>query len=210
MAMPAGQERSGFAAAIAVWRRRKWLALSIFVGVVTAVTSVVAFQPDVYQATATVLVERQQVPENFVQSTVTSGIDARLQSITQQIMSSPRLESLINRFSLYTDLRQRVPLEQVMTRVRQNIHVEQQGAQQQPPPRGPQGNTIIAFTISYSGGDAQQVAQVANALASFYIEENLKVREQQAAGTAEFLSLQLEQTKAALETQEKRLSQFKE
>ena len=54
------------------------------------------------------------------------------------------------------------------------------------------------------------MAQVANTIASFYIDENLKVREQQAAGTAEFLGAQLTEVKQKLEEQEKRLSQFKE
>jgi polysaccharide chain length determinant protein (PEP-CTERM system associated) len=53
------------------------------------------------------------------------------------------------------------------------------------------------------------VAQVANTLASFYIEENLRARERQAAGTAQFLKVQLEETKKRLDEQERRVSEFK-
>jgi polysaccharide chain length determinant protein (PEP-CTERM system associated) len=53
------------------------------------------------------------------------------------------------------------------------------------------------------------VAQVTNELASLFIEENLKAREQQAIGTAEFLQNQLEQTRKALEAQEAKLKDFK-
>jgi uncharacterized protein involved in exopolysaccharide biosynthesis len=45
-----------------IWRRRKWLALLFFVLPFTAATTVVVFLPNIYQSTATVLVERQQVP----------------------------------------------------------------------------------------------------------------------------------------------------
>jgi len=164
------------------------------------------FLPDVYESTATILVERQQVPEAFVQTTVTSGIDLRLQTITQQVLGRSRLEGLINRFGLYADVLQRVSLEEVIETMRKDIVLEQKGKQQN---RGKDDPTV-AFTISYKGRNPQQVAQVTNTITSFYIDENLKVREQQAAGTAEFLGAQLTEVKQKLEEQEKRLSQFKE
>src|SRR5438309_5919348 len=172
---------AGLSAAFDAWRRRKWPAIWLFAAVVAGTVSAAVFLPNVYQSTATILVERQQVPEAFVQSTVTSGIDLRLHTITQQVLSRSRLESLINRFGLYTEFLQRAPLEEVIARMRQDITLEQKGSDKRS-----QAETTVAFTISYKGNNSQQVAQVTNTLASFYIDENLKVREQQAAGTADF------------------------
>ena len=59
------------------------------------------------------------------------------------------------------------------------------------------------FTISYIGKDPRVVTMVTNKLASLFIEENLKLREQQAQGTTEFLALELNATKAKVEEQEK-------
>ena len=112
---------------------------------------------------------------------------------------------MIDRFDLYQDLRQRVPLEQVIERMRQDILLNQTGGQ-----KGGQGDSISALAISYKGRDPQQVAQVANTLASFYIDENLKAREQQAVETADFLRGQLEEMKQRQEEEEQRLHQFKE
>jgi polysaccharide chain length determinant protein (PEP-CTERM system associated) len=204
--MQAPQQDGGLEAALEVWRRRKWLSIFIFATVFTAVMSVTVFLPDIYESTATILVERQQVPEAFVQATVTSGVDLRLQTITQQVLSRSRLEGLINRFGLYADILQRVSLEEVIETMRKDIVLEQKG---KPHSRG-KDDTPVAFTISYKGKNPQQVAQVTNTIASFYIDENLKVREQQATGTAEFLGAQLIEVKQKLEEQEKRLSQFKE
>src|SRR4029453_12447982 len=67
----------------------------------------------------------------------------------------------------------------------------------------------IAFTISYRGSDPQKVALVTNTLASIYIEENLKVREKQAAGTADFLKVQLAEVQGRLDVQERKVSEFK-
>ena len=46
-------------------------------------------------------------------------------------------------------------------------------------------------------------------LASFFIDENLKNREQQAVGTADFLDSQLQETKKKLEAQEERVKKYK-
>jgi uncharacterized protein involved in exopolysaccharide biosynthesis len=166
------------------------------------------FLPAIYQSTATILIEQHQVPEAFVQSPITGRIEFRLQTITQEVLSRSRLESLIDRFDLYPDLRQRVPLQQVIERMRQDILLDQKGYQ------GPQkqlkDEVTVAFAISYKGRDPQQVAQVANTLASFYLEEGLKGHEQQAEIRANFLRGQLDEMKQTLEGQEQHLRQLKE
>ena len=67
----------------------------------------------------------------------------------------------------------------------------------------------VAFTIRYQGSDPNTVSRVANTLASFYNEENVKAREQQATGTKEFLKVQLADTKKRLDELEQRVSAFK-
>jgi polysaccharide chain length determinant protein (PEP-CTERM system associated) len=204
-AVQAAPKGAGLSAVLEAWRRRRWPAIFIFAAVCTGVASAAVFLPNVYQSTATILIERQQVPEAFVQTTVTSGVDIRLQTITQQVLSRSRLEGLINRFGLYSERLQVTSLEEVIARMRADILLEQKGVEKRT-----QTGTTVAFTISYKGNNPQQVAQVTNELASFYIDENLKVREQQAAGTADFLRTQLEEVRQRLEEQEKHLSQFKE
>jgi succinoglycan biosynthesis transport protein ExoP len=187
-----------------VWSRRKWLALGVFAGPLVASLSLILFLPSVYRSTVTVLVDRQQVPEAFVRPTVTSALETRLQTINQEILSRSRLEALIARFGLYGDLRKRVSSEEAIERMRRDIQLELKGVEQ----KEGRGATI-AFFLSYRGADPPTVAQVANTLASFYIEENLKVRERQAAGTTEFLKAQLVVTKARLDEQERVVSDFK-
>jgi polysaccharide chain length determinant protein (PEP-CTERM system associated) len=204
--MQAEREKPGYVIALDIWRRRKWLAPPVAAGVITAAVSIAMFIPGVYQSSATLLVERQQVPEAFVQSTVTTGIDRGLQSITQQILSRSRLEHLIDHFDLYADVREQVPLERLIRRMREDIQIQQEGQEQLPG----QDRVVIAFKVSYRGSDPQVVAQVTNTLASYYVEENTKVREQQASGTAGFLRVQLEAARQKLEKLEQQLSQAKE
>jgi len=68
----------------------------------------------------------------------------------------------------------------------------------------------IAFTLSFRGKDPETVANVTNTLASLFVDENVKLRERQAAGTAEFLRVQLEEMKRKLDQEEQRVGEFKE
>jgi succinoglycan biosynthesis transport protein ExoP len=192
---------------LAVWSRRKWLAILAFVTPLVAGVSLVVFLPNLYRSAATVLAERQQVPEFFVRSTVTSAIETRIQTISQDVLSRSRLGDLINRFGLYPDLRQRVPLEGVIERMRGDIKLELKSMELKG--QGPLREATVAFTISYQGNDPRTVSQITNTLASFYNQENVKARERQASDTTAFLKVQLDETKKRLDELEQRVSAFK-
>lgn len=181
---------TGLDIVLEVWSRRKWLAILIFAGTFAAVVSIVIFLPDVYRASAKVLIERQQIPEAFVRSTVTSVVETRLQTMRQEILSRSRLENLITRFDLYTDMKKQASLERVIQRMRRDIQVELKQVE-----REARDVASSTFTISYSGSDPQKAALVTNTLASFYVEENIKIRERQAVGTSQFIQSRMEETK---------------
>lgn len=199
---------TAFELAAAVWSRRKWLAIICFAAPFAAVVSLVTSLPKIYQSTATVVVERQQVPEAFVRSTVTDELGTRLQTISQEVLSRARLDAMITRFDLYSHLRKQAPLEEVIERMRRDIKLELKEVEHRGGRRAGQA-AIAAFTVSYRGSDPRTVALVTNALTSFYVEENLKVRERQATGTAEFLRVQLEEITKRLDAQERRVGEFK-
>src|SRR5262245_48433398 len=191
-----------------IWSRRKWLAIGSFLAPLVAGLSLVAFLPNVYRSGATVMAERQQVPDFFVRSTVTSAVESRIQTISQEVLSRARLEALINRFGLYPDLRAKVPPGGIIDRMRGDIKLEVKSMELKGLNEG-QREASVAFTINYQGSDPRTISLVANTLASFYIEENMKARERQAAGTKDFLKVQLAETKVRLDEQEQRVSAFK-
>ena len=96
---------AGLDLALAIWSRRKWLAILAFAAPFSAAISLITFLPNIYRSTATVLVDRQQIPETFVRTTVTSELETRLHAISQEILRRSRLEDLILRFGLYPDLK---------------------------------------------------------------------------------------------------------
>ncbi|MGH9365877.1 MAG: GumC family protein, partial [Thermoanaerobaculia bacterium] len=197
---------SGLDLVMGVWKRRRWLALVVFAAPFSGAVGLAMFLPSIYESSARVLVERQQVPEAFVKPTVTGELDSRLRTIGQEVQSHSRLHDLIKHFDLYPQLRGRVSEEALVERMRRDIGALKLEAAE--PGRGGRPTTV-AFTITYQGRDPQTVAAITNALASAYIEENLKVRGRQATATAEFLKAQLAETKRRLDEQEGRVSEFK-
>jgi polysaccharide biosynthesis transport protein len=197
------QKGAGIERLRAVWERRKWLAVLAFALPSVAAMSVILSLPPLYRSTAVVLVEAQQVPEAFVKATVTSEIEARLEAINQEVLSRSRLKSVIDRFDLYADLRTHMSSEEVFGIMRKDLRFELKTTETRGRP------TPTAFALSYQGRDPQTVALVTNTLASFYVEENTKVRERQAAGTAAFLKARLGETRARLDDLEERVSGFR-
>ena len=179
-----------------IFLRRIWYVIIPFAFVVSAAAIYSFTAPQKYRATTLILVTPQKVPADFVRSTVTSRIEDRLQSIGQEIMSRTRLEQVISEFKLYQGEAKSLAAEEIIELMRKDTTVQI---------RGREGY----FTISYTGKDPRTVTMVTNKLASLFIEENLKLREQQAQGTTEFLTIELNATKAKLEEQEKLVTQFK-
>src|SRR5690606_27907774 len=66
-----------------------------------------------------------------------------------------------------------------------------------------------AFQIVFEGSDPSVVAQVTNRLSTLFIDENLRTRANQALGTSEFLTTQLEEFRGEVERQEERLREYR-
>jgi polysaccharide chain length determinant protein (PEP-CTERM system associated) len=187
-----------------VWRRRKWIGIVVFIIVLAGAITTVVSLPNLYRASATVLIERPQVSEAFVRQSVTAELETRIQTIHRQVMSRIRLTDVINRLDLYADLRGVVPMDALAERLRREAQLSLQGVQQST------GRTeTIAFSLSYSGRDPRTVAQVANTLAGFYVDGNSQSRERQATETAEFLEARLADVKRELDEQARRNNEIK-
>ena len=184
----------------ALW---KWKALiaALWVAGIVLSTIVLFSLPRVYTSDALVLVESQKIPENFVTSTVQTGLEARLDELKQQVLSRERLWSTIQELNLYPGLRQNKTREEVLEAMRHDITIGLE--------RGWSANRPGAFRVSYRAFSPKVAAEVANRVGNFFITENLREREQEANGTSQFLESQLEAAKTNLQEQEAKLREFK-
>src|SRR5258706_2250290 len=154
------REKTGLDAVLNICGRRKWLGLAILAAGVTATGSLAVFLPNVYSATATVLVERRTVTESLVRPAMTDQIETRLRTISEEILSRPRLKEVISRLNLYPEIRAKgASDETVIERLRRDISQDlRSGAT-----AGGSGTTI-AFALTYRGRDPRTAAEVGNRL----------------------------------------------
>jgi polysaccharide chain length determinant protein (PEP-CTERM system associated) len=186
----------------AIWKR-KLLILALWVALGVVATAAVYLFPPVYRAEVLILVENQRIPDRFVSATVNADLTARLSSLSQQITSYTSLLKVIQKFDLYRDERRRLVEEEVVDLMRSHITVQLE------PGFNRERQQAAAFRIGYESKNPLTASQVANELASQFIEQNLRSREVYALGTSEFLKTQVAEAKKKLEEQEAVLSEFK-
>ena len=179
--------------------RRKWLILG-FVVLGTALGGLLAWlKVDMYRSETVILVEQQKIPEKYVPSVIGGSTAERVSTMTQQVLSRTNLQKVIDEFHLYDEELHSQGYEVVIDGLRKNIKIETKGS----------GGQIEAFTISFAHRDPMTAMKVTATLASQYIDENIKIREQFIEGATEFLDEELAKAKDALDQKEKELADYK-
>lgn len=154
------------------------------------------FIPKTYRSTTTILVEPQKIPKDYVKPTVTITVEDRLRTITQQIMSPSRLRKVLYKVGLVSDMSNQNLVKRLISTMQKNIQVDVGGKE--------------SFKITFTGKNPVMVMKVTNQITSLFIEENLKLSEQQAQSTTEFLSSELHNVARQLKEQEEKRRIFKQ
>src|SRR6185503_16533672 len=160
----------------------KWLMIAGIVVFATAAAVVAKRLPNEFKSETLILVIPQRIPDSYVRSTVTMRIEERLRSLSQEIFSRTRLETVISEFDLYPELRKTRPMESVVEYMRTKIVVD----------------TVRddAFKITYTAGAPRTAMIVTDRLASMFIDENTHDRSVMADSTNQFLESQLDDSRA--------------
>lgn len=155
-----------------------------------------------YKSGTLILVEQPTMPKNYVTPNVSDDLQDRMASIEQQILSRTRLLTIINKLHLYDDEggRKLNPDEKVAA-MRNDIKLELV--------HDTHGEQITAFRIYYWAEDPHIAQQVASDLTDLFINENLKVRQQESEDTTRFLDDQLKAAAAKLAEQDAKVNAFK-
>ncbi len=153
--------------------------------------------PKVYQCTALLSYERQQInPARMAPERETRRLRDTVSTLSELVMSRNNLEGIITQFSLYPEERQRMPIEDVIELMRKKIKIT-------PSSRGD------TFTVTFEGRDPEKVQKTTNALASKFIEENLKYREERATETSKYTEDELNMAKMVLDKKEQAMRDYK-
>ncbi len=194
---------------LAPLRRRKKQLAAIFIVLVLA-TLVLAFGlPPVYRSTGTILIEQQEVPDELVQSTITSYADQQIQVITQLVMTTGNLLGIVDDRNLYPGERRRLGQSEVIERMREDITMELVSADVIDPRSGRSSQATIAFTVAFDHENPSTASKVANDLVTLYLSENRRSRSETAAENVSYFEEASRDAGARVDALEQQLATFK-
>jgi uncharacterized protein involved in exopolysaccharide biosynthesis len=161
--------------------------------------------PKEYTSQTVILVEQPAVPASYVTDISTGDLKQRLTTLQEQILSRSRLEGIINKFDLYPkERKQQVSMEILVDRLRKKIAVTPVK-----PMAESNSTQLPGFIVKVSDRDPARAQKVCNEVASVFMQENQRVKHEQATGTTVFLTKQVQDAKVKLDDQDSKLAAFK-
>ena len=185
-----------------VLKRRKWWFIAPLVACVVIGSALALLLPATYRSGAVIAVQAPNVTPDLVSGRAVLDRDERLRALSQQLRSPAVLERVVREENLAGER----PIEEVMQEMVGRINVEIP----KPIARTEGGPQLNAFEIVYRDDTAVRARDVANRLASVFVDEHSRSREVQAEGTAEFVGAQLRASQERINQLETRLRTLKE
>ncbi|MGA9472187.1 MAG: Wzz/FepE/Etk N-terminal domain-containing protein [Terriglobales bacterium] len=196
-------------------RRLKVVIVPLLIAPIAGVLVSYAFPPK-YTSTSQVLVEGQKVPDAYVHSVVTTDFTQRVETLKNQILSTSRLQPMIQGLDL---AKPGDETSKLMDDIRATFQVSpapmtsmSAAAAAAPQVRKKLTATdepVPVFNVSYTDSNPGRAQKITNAMASLMLEENLKSRGSIARDTTTFLSGQVAAAKSDLDAQDAKMAAFK-
>jgi len=185
--------------------QHKGLVTAVFFVIFSLAVYLAFVLPDIYRSTTSILFIPQDLPDSYVQSTVTMTLQERINAIARDILSRMRLERIIRSFNLYAnDLGS---MEDRLRKIRNNILIETQEGEGvfgvESDPLSP------IFELSFESLSRIKAQEVASRLASVFVDEALKLREERATETTAFIQVEVDRLKKEVERQEAKVNLYK-
>ncbi|MEO1137115.1 MAG: hypothetical protein AAFW68_11005 [Pseudomonadota bacterium] len=186
--------------------QRRFLAFLLPVLVLAPIGIIaVMLLPAKYTAQGTILVESQQIPSEFVRSTINAYAQERITTIRQRVMTRNRLLEVADEYDLFPRSLGLSESERVsLMRERLRVDLITTSAQS----RGNRDGTI-AFTVAYADGDANKAFLVANKFMTLFLDEDVRARTAGASNTTEFFERESTRLRNAVADMEARVSKYK-
>lgn len=192
----------------AILRRRKYHILVPLL-LLFAISVAIAYGlPPVYRSTGTILIEQQDIPADLVRTTVTSYAAERIQMITQRVLTYDSLWKMIEKYDLSPGEREKDPSTAVAD-LRSSITQEMISIDMIDPKSGRPAKAMIAFSVSVDHRDPQTAQRLAAEVVDLYLNENRRIRTEEAATTTMFLEQEGERLGKEMSELEAKLAAFK-
>ena len=188
-----------------ILKRRIWHFMIPSVLVAALGLGTVMVLPAMYTTQGTILVESQQIPEQLIQSTISTYAQERIQVIRQRVMTRERLLSIADKYDLFP-ARLNLSSSEIVERMRNNLQVGLISVEQ----RSRGQDATIAFNVSYTDRSPDKAYLVANEFITLFLTEDVRARRDGASETTEFFDEEVQRIRVNLEDLESRIAAFKQ
>lgn len=169
----------------------------------TAGIAVALVLPVKYRATASILVEAPQIPEQLARPTVSGNGVEQMELIEQRIMTSDSLVALAEQLHVYENKRDLSNVD-VAEDMRSRISFEQLTLDS-----SKQTSFATAFLISFDARSPELAAAVTNEIVRRILHEHVRSRTDRASDTLLFFASDVQKSSADLGVIEDELAKFK-
>jgi uncharacterized protein involved in exopolysaccharide biosynthesis len=190
---------SGFIAALptVLWQRRWLIIISLLLTTTAGVLAAYLIHP-VYESSATILIEAQQVPDDLLSVTQGTGSDLigqRVARARERVLSRQDLIRLIRQYNLYPNEQKTVPLSKIVDTMRNDTTIATVdnaiaiGGKK----RSPNIMNTIAISIAYDYDDPVKAQAITQQFVDHFLEVDASTQASQATDTVNFLTEQANQ-----------------
>lgn len=184
-------------------RHRAWILGPAFLGLVLGVVTAFLWE-DSYIARGKIRITPPQVPARLVPGNVGEELTARINAIAQEIITRSSLQNLIQTYNLYPDDRKRLPMEDVIDRMRRAIGIDNiESYSRSGAPR------YHVFTVSFIYSDRRLAQKICSELIDRFTKQSIESRLNSSRQTTLFLSDQYEAAKRELDDIDARIAVFR-
>jgi len=209
----------GFVSALPamLWQRRWFVIVPVVAATVGGLVTAFLMHP-VYESSATVLIESQQVPDDLIGalsgggSQVSDMIGQRIARARERVLSRQDLIRLIRTYGLYPREQRTMPLSKIVDKMRDDTTVQaidnamMGGA---PSKKNLGLANTIAITVAFQYDNPVKAQLVAQQFVDHFLEADASTQASQATDTVNFLSEQANQIQSQIQQLEGKALQIR-
>jgi polysaccharide biosynthesis transport protein len=183
---------------IGIIRKRRYLVLSVALGVLSLLTWGSFIWPKTYEASSTLMIDKSELANPLIQG----GRDTNNEEMQIHEQMLVHVRSTITSRSLIERVTKKLGLNEPIKKIQKNINVIAGGLGQRPDPD--------LFTITYRGRDPKTVMNFVDTLEKEFIDVSAGLQRSEVIGTYNFIDEQLSVYKKKLDDSDKTIREFRE
>lgn len=154
--------------------------------------------PTRYQASATLLVESAQIPDELAMSLATTGAQEQLEIIQQRLLTRANMLDIADKFEVFED-RSEMSADEVVDLMRENSTIRLTTGR----------DRATLMSLAFSDESARTTADVVNEYVTLIQREDSRLRTNRASETEEFFKQEVARLSSALEEKSAGIREFR-